>query len=418
MTTGSLPDTGTAGPAAQASAGTASSPTARQLWTRSRALLAALLALLVFGAVYAVLRTDENHDALDPRSPDPWGSRAVSELLADQGVSVRVVTTAGQAAAAAGPDTTLLVAVPDLLTDRQQHALHRATERSGGRTVLLSPTPDSTSILTPGVDAVSTTSVRVLSPDCDLPAARRAGPATTGGISYTVTDPDAAACYLSGSHPTLLRIPAGHGGDTVVLGAYDLLQNGNLNKDGNASLALQLLGAHPELVWYLPSLDDSSALDGGQQTFFDLVPEGWTWALRQLFIAALIAAAWRARRLGPVVAERLPVVVRAAEATEGRARLYRRARARGRAAESLRTATRHRLAPLLGIPLSQADEPGTLATAITTRMPDPASGARAIDVRTLLHGPPPPDDAALLRLADDLDALERSILAKERYANP
>jgi hypothetical protein len=46
-------------------------------------------------------------------------------------------------------------------------------------------------------------------------------------------------------------------------------------------------------------------------------------------------------------------------------------------------------------------------------MPDPT-----IDIRTLLHGPPPSDDAALLRLADDLDALERFILAKERYANP
>lgn len=142
-------------------------------------------------------------------------------------------------------------------------------------------------------------------------------------------------------------------------------------------------------------------------------PCGWSWALLQLFIAALIAALWRARRLGPVVAEQLPVAVRAAEATEGRARLYRRARARTRAAEALRGATRNRLAPLVGIPPSQADEPDILATAVAARLTDPA-----IDVRTLLHGAPPPDDAALLRLADDLDALERSIFSTERYANP
>lgn len=392
---------------------TATSPTARQLWTRSRTLLTALLAVLAFGIAYAVLHSGENHDALDPRSPDPWGSRAVAELLAGQGVTTTVVTTSARATAAAGPDTTLLVAVPDLLTDHQQSALHQATERSGGRTVLLSPTPVSAEILAPGVRPVTRTTVRVLSPDCDLPAARQAGDATAGGIAYQVTDTDADSCYPSGGHPTLLRLPAGDGGDTVVLGSYDLLQNEHLDEQGNASLALQLLGAHPNLVWYLPSLNDTSALAGGQQSFLDLVPDAWNWALLQLFIAALVTALWRGRRLGPVVTEQLPVAVRAAEATEGRARLYRRARARSRAAEALRAAARSRLAPLVGIPLSGADEPDELTTAVAARLTDPT-----IDVRTLLHGPPPPDDAALLRLADDLDALERSMFSTERYANP
>jgi hypothetical protein len=395
---------------------TAISPTARQLWTRSRTLLAALLALLLFGIAYAALRSGENHDVLDPRSPDAGGSRAVAQLLADQGVTTTVVTSSARAAAAAGPDTTLLVAVPDLLTAGQQSALHKATERSGGRTVLLSPTPASAGILAPGVDPVKATSVRVLSPGCDLPAARRAGDATVGGIVYSITEPNgggADSCYPSSGHPTLLRLPAGNGGDTVVLGSYDLLQNDHLDEQGNASLALQLLGAHPKLIWYLPSLDDTSALDGGRQSFLDLIPDGWNWALLQLVIAAVIAALWRARRLGPVVAEQLPVAVRAAEATEGRARLYRRARARGRAAEALRAATRNRLAPLVGIPPSHADDPDALTTAVAARLADPT-----VDVRSLLHGPPPPDDAALLRLADELDALERSFFSTERYANP
>jgi hypothetical protein len=403
-------------PAPAGPPGTSASPTARQLWTRSRALIAALLVLLAFGVAYAAVNSGQNHDALDPRSPHPGGTRALAVLLADQGVTTTVVTTSARAAAAAGPDTTLLVAVPDLLTDRQQSALHKATERSGGRTVLLAPTPASTKTLAPGVTPFAATTVRVHSPDCDLPAAQQAGDATTGGISYTVTEPieaGANSCYPTGGHPTLLRLPAGSGGDTVVLGSYDLLLNEHLDEQGNASLALQLLGAHPKLVWYLPSLDDISALDGGQQSFLELIPAGWNWALLQLFIAALIAALWRARRLGPVVAEQLPVAVRAAEATEGRARLYRRARARTRAAEALRAAARNRLAPLVGIPPSQADDPDVLATAVAARLTDPA-----IDVRTLLHGAPPPDDAALLRLADDLDALERSIFSTERYANP
>jgi hypothetical protein len=105
------------------------------------------------------------------------------------------------------------------------------------------------------------------------------------------------------------------------------------------------------------------------------------------------------------------VVVRAAETTEGRARLYRRAKARDRAAEALRQATRDRLAPLVGVRADGA--PDALAAAVADRLPatPPGTGPQftAPDVRDLLFGPPPTDDAGLLRLADRLDALERQV---------
>ena len=77
----------------------------------------------------------------------------------------------------------------------------------------------------------------------------------------------------------------------------------------------------------------------------DLLPPWVGIVVAQLVVAVLVAALWRGRRLGPVVAEPLPVAVRAAETTEGRARLYRRRRARGRAADHLRAAS---LSPALG----------------------------------------------------------------------
>jgi hypothetical protein len=391
---------------------TSASPTAHQLWIRYRALLAALLALLVFGALFAAQRSGENHNALDPRSADPQGSRAVAQLLAEQGVTTKVVTTAGEAASATGPDTTLLVAVPGLLTSHQLSALRSATAHSGGRTLLLSPGAAQVQVLTPGVRAVAAGFAQVLSANCDFPAARRAGDALTGGVQYTTSVPGADSCYPYAGRPTLLRLPSPGGGDTVVLGTTDLLRNDHLDEQGNASLALQLLGTHPKLVWYLPSLSDAAATSGNR-SFLDLIPAGWTWAFYQLLIAAALAALWRARRLGPVIAERLPVAVRAAEATEGRARLYRRANARARAAEALRTATRERLAPLIGVPPSQAHVPGPLATTVAARLGDPA-----VDPHALLDGPPPPDDKALLSLADDLDTLERSLLSAERLRNP
>ncbi|MFE0511571.1 DUF4350 domain-containing protein [Streptomyces sp. NPDC058964] len=386
---------------------TSASPTARHVWTRTRGVVLAVVLLLVGAVAIAVVRSDLRHGALDPRSVDPYGSRAVADLLAERGVTTRVVDTLDQARAAAGRDTTLLVAAPDLLTRRQQTALHSATAHSGGRTVLVAAGSSSVERLAPGVTADPATSIdSTLSPDCAMPAARRAGSADTGGIRYTTTRLDADSCYPSDRLATLLRVPAASGGgDTVVLGAPDILYNDRLDEQGNASLALQLLGSRPHLVWYLPSLSDSSAVDtDDHKGFLDLLPPGWLWGTLQLFIAAALAALWRARRLGPLVPERLPVVIRASETVEGRARLYRKANARDRAAAALRSTTRTRLAPLLGVPVTQAHAPEALLPALSAHLHGDGQ-----TLHSLLFGPPPGDDAALVALTDQLDALEREV---------
>ena len=393
--------------APSAPSATSVSPTARQVWTRSRGIALALALIAVAGVVIAAIRSDARHGSLDPRSADPYGSHAVAALLAGHGVSTRVVTTLAQAEAAAETDTTLLVAVPDLLTKSQQNRLHTATARTGGRTVLVAPGSWSVDHLAPGVTADPAISPRrTLSPGCSLPEALRAGSADTGGLRYTTTHLDADNCYLSQRLATLLRIPADAGaGDTIVLGSPDILFNKRLAEQGNASLALQLLGSRSHLVWYLPSLSDTTAAGPqGQRGLLDLLPAGWRWGTLQLFVAAALAALWRARRLGPLVPEKLPVAIRASETAEGRARLYRKADARDRAASALRSTTRTRLAPLVGVPVAQAHAPEALIPALAAQLHGDGPALHA-----LLFGPPPGDDTALVALTDRLDALEREV---------
>ncbi|MEV7324450.1 DUF4350 domain-containing protein [Streptomyces sp. NPDC093970] len=386
---------------------TTTAPTTRQVWTRTRGIVLAVVLLLAGAVAIAVVRSDSRHGDLDPRSADPQGSRAVAELLADRGVSTRVVTTLTGARTAAGRDTTLLVAVPDLLTPAQQSQLRMSTAASGGRTILVAAGSASVERLAPGVTADPATSPRsTLDPHCNLADARRAGSADTGGIRYTTTHLDADSCYPSQRLATLIRVPAAAGGgDTIVLGAPDILLNDRLGEQGNASLALQLLGSRHHLVWYLPSLSDASAAGtSDQKSLFDLLPSGWLWGTLQLFIAAALTAFWRARRLGPLVPERLPVAIRASETVEGRARLYRKANARDRAATALRSTARTRLAPLVGVPVSQADAPEALLPALSAHLHGDGQALHA-----LLFGPPPGDDAALIALTDQLDALEREV---------
>lgn len=169
------------------------SPTPRQVWIRIRGLLLAVLVLVAAGVALAATHSGDRHGHLDPRSADRYGSGAVAELLKDRGVSVRVVTTLQDATSTVGPDTTLLVAAPNLLTPGQQNTSARQP-----------PTPSADSS------------------------------AASGG-----------------------------GGD-----------------DGDAG-------------------DDSA---GGESSFIDLIPSGWLWGTLQLALSAVLAAVWRARRLGPVIA--------------------------------------------------------------------------------------------------------------------
>lgn len=403
---------------AVATRSTSSSPTPRQIWLRTRGLLLAVLLLVLAAIALAATRSGDHHGRLDPRSADRYGSRAVAELLKDRGVSVRVVTTLKAATDATATDTTLLVTAPNLLTSHQQDVLHTATTGTGGRTVLLAPGPTSVDTLAPGVRAESPASVTARAPRCSLPATRLAGDVETGGIRYASDGPDALACYPADGLPSLLLLRQPAAGDTVLLGSPDFLYNDRLGHQGNASLALQLLGSRPHLVWYLPSLNDLSATGGaggqddrpdgdasdGERSFLDLIPSGWLWGTLQLALAAVLAAIWRSRRLGPLVSERLPVAIRASESTEGRARLNRKANARDRAASSLRQATRTRLAPLVGVPPRDAHSPATLLPALSARLSTAGDG-----LHQLLFGPAPSDDTALVRLADQLDSLEREV---------
>ncbi|MFF4607982.1 DUF4350 domain-containing protein [Streptomyces sp. NPDC001339] len=391
------------------------STTTRRLWSRSRGPLVALLLLIISGFVLAALQSGDQHGRLDPRSADRTGSRALARLLTAHGVSTQVVTTSEEAAAAAGPDTTLLITAPDVLTEAQLTDLQTATARTPGRTVLLAPGPSSLEAFAPGVQPEPPVRNTARQPACSLPEARRAGSALLGGLRYTTTTDTADHCYPSGGRPTLLRLPAPRSGrDTVLLGSPDFLYNQHLAEDGNASLALQFLGSRTHLIWYLPSVSDPSSVPDNERGFLDLIPAGWRWALLQLALASVCAALWRARRLGPLVPEKLPVTVPAAETTEGHARLYEQAGARDRASAVLRSATRTRLAPLIGVRPADAHTPDALLPAVHAHLNSaPDAGT---DLRTLLFGPAPADDRALVHLADQLDLLESSIVSQERHA--
>jgi hypothetical protein len=125
--------------------------------------------------------------------------------------------------------------------------------------------------------------------------------------------------------------------------------------------------------------------------------------LAQLVVVVAAVVWWRGRRLGRIVVEPLPVVVRPTETVEGRARLYRRAGARDRAANALRAATLDRMRIRLSLP--RGAPPAVVAEAAARRTGRPVPDVVAL----LAPSTVPPDDAALVALRTALDTLENEV---------
>ncbi|MBI1757687.1 MAG: DUF4350 domain-containing protein [Actinobacteria bacterium] len=381
--------------------GTATGPSARQLGLRLRAPLVLAGLVLLATVLIGLAQSQQLRGELDPDATDPSGSRALRVLLEQQQIPVRRVAGAPEArvgGVAEDAGTVVLVAFPNRIPTE---AL-RSIGSTPYRVVAVAPDAAALSALTDDVRPSGSAPVVARSPGCAAPPAVLAGEVDLGGRTYQAHPDTAEVCY--GGTFTYGRTHGG--GPLVVIGSVAPLTNERLGQRGNAALALAALGAGDtdkpavEVRWLLTQPGQAGA---GQAGLLDVLP-GWVpLAAVQLLVGGFLVALWRGRRLGPVVAEPLPVVVRAAETVEGRSRLYRRVRATGRAADALRAGTLARVVPRVGIGVAPRPEAVVAAVARRAGQPEPV-------VATLLYGPPPVDDAALVRLADALDGLERAAL--------
>jgi hypothetical protein len=336
-------------------------------------------------------------DALDPDSPAPAGTRAIAEILRDQGVEVVVARSRADAASAlAGANATLVLPDTPALSDAGLEELAGAASDL----VLIDPRSRTLRLFLPGAEPLGVSAVDAVTADCAVPAAQRASSATIGAI-FT---PGASqtACFPTGDGWGLLTRTDG---DRTV-SAFDgraVLANDALAREGNAALALNLLGRHAVVVWYMPSLGDTD-LEDTDPSLGELTPP-WVSPVIVLLLAAGVAAAlWRGRRFGPLVTERLPVTVRASETTEGRARLYATAGDPAHAATQVRRASLTRLAAFVGLPRTAAASEVVAAVAALL-------GADPRVVRGILIDDVPHSDADLVDLHTRVRALEAAVRA-------
>lgn len=368
---------------------------------RARVLFGVAIAAAL--AVVLALQSTQRADGQDLsiRNPGPQGAKAAARILAGQGVTVnqtesfQETVAAARAAGSAGSGRTVLVydqrgyLAPDRLrgllteTDRLVVVSPRLATLTGlGSTIRQAG-------VVPG-------SEQTLQPGCAVADAQAAGKISAeGGFLYT----GGTVCYGAGDPGRGLYASA-ENGRLVVVGSTAVISNQFLAADGNAALTLRTLGSRGNLIWYLPGPGDLGG-NPAPKSLAELAPAWSAFVAPWLIVVALFAMLWRGRRLGPLVFEPLPVVVKSAETAEGRARLYHGAHDVARAADTLRAGTTVRLAAALrmGAAADSVDVAAAAARHLNSTLPEM--------LRILQHRPA--TEAGLVRWAQDLVRLEKEV---------
>ncbi len=375
--------------------------TVRSRGRRALPLLIGAVVLAFIVLIGLIPGQDEDNRPLSPTNPAPDGARAVAEVLSDQGVDVVHPATYEDALAVLGegPASVFLNDPRGYLSADQVQDLAGGAERTilaapGTRQLLgLDQDFDVVGALPPGTD-----DAEAVDAACPDPAAVAAGSVSSTGTVYT----GPVECF-----PVELEDASGGlfvtstDGSVVVLGAPALLSNRSITENGHAALALTALGSSPTLVWFEPTSADIVATGEGIDPT-TLLP-GWINVLLLWLLAcAALAMLWRGRRLGPLAAEPLPVVVRAAETAEGRARLYQDSGSVSHAAANLRAATIARMARRLRV--NRSAPAGEVLDAAARH-----SGRSRADLEQRLLDSTPTTQRELVLWAQDILELEKEI---------
>ncbi|WP_456285844.1 DUF4350 domain-containing protein [Microbacterium sp. JZ70] len=368
---------------------------------RALGWIALVAGFVVFGLVLVLVAGREwsQRPALDAESAGPDGALAVTRLLEERlGVDVVIVSSLDEALGAVGDGTGLALGSTAPLADDEVERL----VAQAGDTVLLAPTSRDLRILFASSGFQAFGDGTPAAPSCGLDVAVNAGD-VVAGEAYDRGGAD-VACYPVADSGFALLQQEGDGRTVSAVDGASLLVNEHLDREGNAALALGLLAARDELVWYLPRIADAAST--APATLGELTPAWVTPAIVAAALAAVAAGIWRGRRFGPLVAEDLPVTVRANETLEGRARLYARASDAAHAARLLRAGASARMAVRLGLP--RTAPPAEVADAAAIRL-----RARADAVRGILLAEPH-DDASLVAFGERLHDLETAVDAAVR----
>ena len=405
----------------------------KRSWRWVRAVAPFVVLAIIYG-VTVVAHVAEEPNLRDPGTLSPTGtgrdgSSQLAGMLEARGVRIDRVDSPSRALSVLGlSDGTVFVPAPGFVGP--QLATRVAGLPGRHRVVVVAPGPVAAFFWAPSAYGLypSRWAAKAIEPGCDDPLARQAGRVAALRARYAVEGAATRDCYDGGLVGVRLADT-----EVVLVGASDPFRNGRIGEHGNAELAVGLLAEFGRVVWLDVHASEPTSVapvdislpeyrrpetdrgGGGGPSIWDAFPPTLWASLALAAGLAVLIAFVRGRRLGPPVAEPLPVLVPAAETVTGRGRLYHRIHARGATLDALRAAAITRLTGLVspigstGPPL----DPPTLVTLVAQRVrwPEPV-------VEEILFGPGPDSDDDLSSAVGRLDTLMQAASQEQPRTDP
>ena len=372
----------------------------------------------VAALVVMALATSAPDQVLDPEDTGPTGARPSSRCCATTGSTSRSCRSIDELADAELGSGTTVVMANSAYVGHDSAVVMGDASAGADRLVLLSPTAAQLAALDLPLTSGALGAMVPVTAGCTSTVARRddtaalvdvrlipveRGSGTPATLCFALPDPrgdEQTAPDDFGFGAAMATVPAAADHPEVVaLGVSSGFTNRWVDDESHAALAIRALGHSPRLLWYQPGIGDLANFDGGSTG--TPWPEWLAPAAAVIGTAILVLAFVRGRRMGALVTEPLPVVVRAVETTESRGRIYRRARDRGRAAAILRLGSTERL------PDASPCHPRQRRPSRPLRLPPPV--CRRPRSRRCSPGRPPPPMSNCIALATALTDLEERV---------
>jgi hypothetical protein len=334
--------------------------------------------------------------SLDPNSTSATGTKAMRLLLEDSGALVDVTDTAP------GASTDVAVLLVDTTSSAMTDELQRWVEHGGVLVVA-----DSRSSFTPATGGSTQVfgGVNASLPrgNCRIDVLQQVDRVAPPGAGVRYALPDGAAgCFTDEAGSAfVVDTPTGLG-HIVSIGSAGVFTNEALAGFDNAVLAVDLMAPRPgtrvSVLWGMQA-------DAGttHEHVRDLISTGVRLAFLQIFVAFLIYAWWRGRRLGSPVLELQPVQIGGSELVAAVGNLLQQTRDPDRAARLLRADLRRRLCERLG--LAPGAAPDIIADVTSTR-----SGVDRDRIARAVTDLPVRTEDDLLDLARDIDTIRTEVL--------
>lgn len=369
---------------------------------QSRWIVGGFVLLVISSLIFGLLSRPTDTNPLSPNNPGPRGAMALAQVLQQKGVNVRNIYTTRDVAQLGEDDLLVVTGVADL-TDKHISSLMKSPRTN----LLFLGTFAQTNRLEPYAVAVGESTPDGVAPRCKLPAAFEAGPLHgSRGSLKPLRTPEAACYQVAPEKYAYLQFQRPGGLRVSFLADAAAAENREITQNSQAAFLLNLMLPAKNVGWIVGSTFQlPSGHDAGSGTA-DVIPPAMTRALILFFVALLVLALAKGRRLGRVITEVVPVVVHGAETVYGRARMYRIHGAFETAARHARGFTARRLGERLHLARGISAEQLCERVAELTGMPESR-------VHEALAGFPPRTGAELVNLLKNLNSLVETTKGKE-----